>query len=114
MPSLIASRCNASVSSCANTCAIASVIPDVDIVLVMSVWPGFGGQKFIETSLAKLQQIRALLRADQRLEIDGGVGADTIAAAKTAGADTFVAGSAIFGTPDPAAAMARLLALARG
>jgi ribulose-phosphate 3-epimerase len=93
--------------------AIAPIISEVDLVLVMSVWPGFGGQKFIETSLDKLRELRPLLREDQRLEVDGGIAADTIGAAAAAGADTFVAGSAIFGKPDAAASMARLLDLAR-
>lgn len=93
--------------------AITEVLPDVDMVLVMSVWPGFGGQKFIEASLDKLQAIRPLLRTDQRLEIDGGVGVDTIGRCAAAGADTFVAGSAVFGRPDPVAAMRDLLEAAR-
>ena len=92
--------------------AIASVLADVDLVLVMSVWPGFGGQKFIPSALDKVRQLKGLLRPDQRLEIDGGIGASTIAECARAGADTFVAGSAIFRRPDPAAAMNELLQLA--
>jgi ribulose-phosphate 3-epimerase len=88
------------------------VIGAVDLVLVMSVWPGFGGQSFIGSSLDKLRELRALLRPDQRLEIDGGIGRSTIGAAAQAGADTFVAGSAVFGQPDPPAAMLELLNLA--
>lgn len=84
----------------------------VDLVLVMSVNPGFGGQSFIESSLDKLRRVRALLDAEAperpvRLEIDGGIKVDNIAAAAAAGADTFVAGSAIFGTDDYAATIAR-------
>jgi len=93
--------------------AIADVIALVDLVLVMSVWPGFGGQKFIESSLDKLRTIRRLLRPDQRLEVDGGIGHDTVAAVSEAGADTLVAGSAVFGQPDPAAAMLELERLAQ-
>ncbi len=93
--------------------AIAAVVPAVDLVLVMSVWPGFGGQKFIEASLEKLRRVRALVRADQRVEVDGGIAADTIGAAAAAGADTFVAGSAVFGAPDPVAAMKELAELAQ-
>lgn len=93
--------------------AITEVLPDADLILVMSVWPGFGGQQFIEASLDKLQAIRPLLRTDQRLEIDGGVGGDTIGRCAAAGADTFVAGSAVFGRPDPVAAMRDLLEAAR-
>ncbi|NOT01270.1 MAG: ribulose-phosphate 3-epimerase [Phycisphaerales bacterium] len=88
--------------------AIESVIDRVDLVLVMSVWPGFGGQKFIGDVLDKVRTLAGMLRPDQRLEIDGGIDADTIGGAVAAGADTLVAGSAIFGKNDPAAAMALL------
>ena len=74
-----------------------------DMVLIMSVNPGFGGQAFIPSSLDKLQQARRRIEnsgRDIRLEIDGGIKADNIAAAARAGADTFVAGSAIFGSDD--------------
>lgn len=91
---------------------IDAIISDVDLVLVMSVWPGFGGQKFIADVLPKVTELRHRLRPDQRLEIDGGVDATTIASAAAAGADTFVAGTAIFGKPDPAAAMLELEKLA--
>ncbi|MDM8005395.1 MAG: ribulose-phosphate 3-epimerase [Phycisphaerae bacterium] len=93
--------------------ALRPVIGAVDLVLVMSVWPGFGGQKFIGSSLDKLRDLRTLLRPDQRLEIDGGIARSTIEAAVKAGADTLVAGSAIFGQPDPPAAMADLHRLAQ-
>ncbi len=83
------------------------VMDKVDMILLMSVNPGFGGQKFIATALHKLTQVRARIdehvaRGGQeiRLEIDGGVKADNIAAIAKAGADTFVAGSAIFGAKD--------------
>ncbi|MGL4369548.1 MAG: ribulose-phosphate 3-epimerase, partial [Spirochaetota bacterium] len=75
------------------------VIDKVDMVLLMSVNPGFGGQSFIASSLDKLREVRAMIDAsgrDIRLEIDGGVNADNIRAIAEAGADTFVAGSAIF------------------
>ncbi len=85
--------------------AVESVLAEVDLVLVMSVWPGFGGQKFIEKVLEKCRQLRGRLRPDQRLEIDGGIGPETAERAVRAGCDTLVAGSAIFGQPDPAAAM---------
>ena len=79
------------------------VIEDLDIILLMSVNPGFGGQKFIDSSLSKLETVRQLI--DQsgkeiRLEIDGGVKVDNIRKIAAAGADTFVAGSAIFGAED--------------
>jgi ribulose-phosphate 3-epimerase len=79
------------------------VIDKVDMVLLMSVNPGFGGQTFIPGTLAKLRQARAIIEASGhqiRLEIDGGVKVDNIREIAEAGADTFVAGSAIFGTPD--------------
>ena len=78
----------------------------LDLVLIMSVNPGFGGQKFIPGALAKLAEVRRRIDASGRavrLEIDGGVKVDNIGAIARAGADTFVAGSAIFGEPDYAA-----------
>ncbi len=71
----------------------------VDLVLVMSVFPGFGGQAFIPEVLAKTEIIRPALRANQRLEIDGGIGPSTAPAAVEAGFDLLVAGSALFGRP---------------
>ena len=78
-----------------------NVLDEIDLVLIMSVNPGFGGQSFIESSLDKLKKVRQMIDAtgrDIRLEIDGGINKDTIAKAAEAGADTFVAGSAIFNT----------------
>jgi ribulose-phosphate 3-epimerase len=79
------------------------VLEKIDMVLLMSVNPGFGGQKFIPSALGKLQQVREMIRAsgrEIRLEIDGGVKVDNIGEIAAAGADTFVAGSAIFGSKD--------------
>jgi ribulose-phosphate 3-epimerase len=79
------------------------VIDKVDLVLVMSVNPGFGGQSFIDAALRKIERLRTLIDAsgrDIRLEVDGGVKVDNIRRIADAGADTFVAGSAIFGKPD--------------
>jgi ribulose-phosphate 3-epimerase len=79
------------------------VIDKVDVVLLMSVNPGFGGQSFIESTLRKAEKVRKIIDAsgrDIRLEIDGGVKVDNIRRVADAGADTFVAGSAIFGQPD--------------
>ncbi|MCU0936429.1 MAG: ribulose-phosphate 3-epimerase [Gammaproteobacteria bacterium] len=96
------------------------VMDKVDMILLMSVNPGFGGQKFIPGALAKLREARRLIAEsgrDIRLEIDGGVKVDNIRQIAEAGADTFVAGSAIFNTPDyPAtiAAMRAELARAKG
>ena len=76
-----------------------NVIDDIDLVLIMSVNPGFGGQSFINSSLEKISQVRKMIDdsgKDIRLEVDGGINKDTIGLASKAGADTFVAGSAIF------------------
>ncbi len=88
------------------------VIEQVDLVLVMSVNPGFGGQTFIEDTLGKLTAIRKRLRPHQRLEVDGGINGTTAARVTQAGADTLVAGSAVFAQPDPVAAMNHLRELA--
>jgi len=87
------------------------VLDKLDLVLIMSVNPGFGGQKFIASSLDKLADARDIIDGSGRairLEIDGGIKPDNIAAAARAGADTFVAGSAIFGTSDYAATIAAM------
>ena len=87
------------------------VMDKVDLILVMSVNPGFGGQSFIRSALAKLKDVRKRIDASGRkiwLEVDGGVKADNIEEIARAGADTFVAGSAIFGDKDRAAAVGRL------
>jgi len=79
------------------------VIEDIDLILIMSVNPGFGGQSFIDSALRKIEQARQRIEAsgkDIRLEVDGGIKADNIRRVADAGADTFVAGSAIFGKPD--------------
>ncbi len=82
------------------------VIEDIDLILIMSVNPGFGGQSFIDSALRKVEAARSRIDAsgrDIRLEVDGGIKADNIRRVADAGADTFVAGSAIFGRPDYAA-----------
>ena len=87
------------------------VIWELDMVLIMSVNPGFGGQEFIESSLAKLRQARGMIDDsghEIRLEIDGGVKVSNIGEIAAAGADTFVAGSAIFGSDNYAATIAEL------
>jgi ribulose-phosphate 3-epimerase len=89
------------------------VIDKVDMVLLMSVNPGFGGQKFIRSALDKLREVRKMIDAsgrEIRLEIDGGVKVDNIGEIAAAGADTFVAGSAIFGSDDYAATIAAMKA----
>ena len=93
------------------------VLHKLDLVLIMSVNPGFGGQQFIGHALVKIAQVRKRLDESAArtgrsvmLEVDGGIKADNIAAVAAAGADTFVAGSAIFGSPDYAATIARMRA----
>ncbi|AZS51420.1 ribulose-phosphate 3-epimerase [Entomomonas moraniae] len=83
--------------------ALKYVMDKLDMILLMSVNPGFGGQKFIPTTLQKVKEVRALIDAvglDIRLEVDGGISVNNIAEVAKAGADTFVAGSAIFNTSD--------------
>ena len=84
------------------------VMDRLDLILLMSVNPGFGGQSFLPSTLAKIANVRARIDAHMAhggqaiwLEVDGGIKVDNIAAAASAGADTFVAGSAVFGAPDP-------------
>jgi len=79
------------------------LIDDIDLILIMSVNPGFGGQSFIDSALRKIEAARKRIQAsgrDIRLEVDGGIKTDNIRRVADAGADTFVAGSAIFGKPD--------------
>ena len=80
----------------------------VDVVLIMSVVPGFSGQKFMPESLPKAREVKKRLSKNQRLEMDGGIHKETIAAARDAGVDWFVVASAIFDHPDRAAAIAEL------
>jgi ribulose-phosphate 3-epimerase len=92
--------------------ALEEVLPDMDYVLLMSVNPGFGGQRFLMSALDKLRRLRALLRlhgAPAQIEIDGGITADNAAAVADAGAEILVAGSAVFGPADPAQAVQQLL-----
>ena len=94
--------------------AVREVAADLDLLLIMSVNPGFGGQQFIPAAVDKLRRARALLDAAgsrAALEVDGGINRETIAACWRAGADTFVAGNAVFSAPDPRAEIGRLRAL---
>jgi len=87
------------------------VMDKVDLVLIMSVNPGFGGQSFIESAIGKIREARKRIDASGRdiwLEVDGGIKTDNVARVAEAGADTFVAGSAIFGERDRAAAIKRM------
>ncbi|MFF5227658.1 ribulose-phosphate 3-epimerase [Dactylosporangium sp. NPDC000521] len=93
------------------------LLPHFDLLLVMTIKAGFGGQAFIPELLDKVRTARRHVDAghlELRIEVDGGVADDTIAACAEAGADTFVAGTAVFGAEDPAAAVRRLRALANG
>jgi ribulose-phosphate 3-epimerase len=90
---------------------ITEVLDDLDLVLVMSVNPGFGGQRYIPAATDKIRRVRQLLDARgsrAALEVDGGITPETIPAVYQAGADTFVAGTAVFGQPDPARAIQEL------
>ena len=90
---------------------VEEVIPDLDLVLIMSVNPGFGGQRCFFGGIGGVRRIRVffdLRRSKATLEVDGGIGVDTIGAAWQAGADTFVAGQAVFGQSDPAEAIRQL------
>jgi ribulose-phosphate 3-epimerase len=87
------------------------ILPYVDYVLIMSVNPGFGGQKFIERSVEKVARLRATILErglDVRIEIDGGIGIENVGEVVRAGAEMLVAGSSIFGEPDPAEAVGEL------
>lgn len=88
--------------------AIESILEHVELVLVMSVWPGFGGQRFIADVLSKVEELAGRLAPHQRLEIDGGIDLDTIGDAAGAGADVLVAGTAVFRRDDPAEAFRAL------
>lgn len=85
-------------------CVLEDIIEDIDMVLLMSVNPGFGGQKFIEHTYDKIRQLRSLIQrhgCDVRIEVDGGVSMKNAEALSAAGADVLVAGSAVFGAEDP-------------
>lgn len=91
--------------------AIAEVVPELDLLLIMSVNPGFGGQRFISYSVDKVRRARLLLDGEESraaLEVDGGINRETINTVWNAGADTFVAGNAIFAADDPQAEIERL------
>ncbi len=95
--------------------ALEEVLPFVDFILLMSVNPGFGGQKFIQTSVDKLRRLRLMIEErglETKIEIDGGVDADNIATLVDAGAEIFVAGSAIFGGGKPTEAVREMIGAA--
>ena len=88
------------------------VMDKVDLILIMSVNPGFGGQKFIPASLHKIEKLAALSKQSKntfRIEVDGGIGLDTVASVVRAGAEVLVAGNAVFGSGDPKTNSQKLL-----
>jgi ribulose-phosphate 3-epimerase len=99
--------CRAGLALCPATpvSAVSEVTGDVDLVLCMTVNPGWGGQAFLPASAAKVERLRALLGPGPALEVDGGIDARTAGLCAAAGATVFVAGSAVFGAPDPGAAV---------
>jgi ribulose-phosphate 3-epimerase len=91
--------------------AYADLLPEIDTVLIMSVEPGFGGQPFLDVVLPKVRRVRELIREGAHsvwIQMDGGVDEDTIERCAEAGADVFVAGSAVYGSDDPADAVRKL------
>ncbi len=106
-------KCGAVINPDTPVSKIADVIPTCDMVLVMSVFPGFGGQKFIPEALDKLREVKAIVEKCGKnidIEIDGGVSAENVAEVKAAGANVIVAGSAVFKASDRAKAIAALKA----
>ena len=101
-----AAGCTAGLALCPATPvgAASEVVGDLDLVLCMTVNPGWGGQEFLPSSLGKLERLRALLGPGVAIEVDGGIDAETAPACARAGANVFVAGSAVFSAPDPAVA----------
>lgn len=90
---------------------VEEILTDIDLLLVMTVNPGYGGQKFIEASIARIEHARGMLReagSNAVLEVDGGISRETIGRCRAAGADTFVAGNSVFAAADPGAEIAAL------
>jgi ribulose-phosphate 3-epimerase len=105
-----AAGCRAGLALCPATpvSAVSEVVPDVDLVLCMTVNPGWGGQEFLESSLSKLERLHALIGPGPALEVDGGIDAATAGPCAAAGATLFVAGTSVFGSDDPGNAVSRL------
>jgi ribulose-phosphate 3-epimerase len=102
--------CRAGLALCPSTppVAAAEVAADLDLLLCMTVNPGWGGQAFIPASAGKLERLKAMLGPDTALEVDGGIDARTAAVCAAAGATLFVAGTSVFGSPDPGAAVTEI------
>jgi len=105
-----AAGCRAGLALCPATpvSAVSEVVGDVDLVLCMTVNPGWGGQKFLHSSLSKIERLRALVGPGPALEVDGGIDAATAGPCAAAGATLFVAGTSVFGAEDPGIAVSRL------
>jgi ribulose-phosphate 3-epimerase len=106
--------CTAGLALCPGTpVALASeLLSDIDLLLCMTVNPGWGGQEFLPSSIGKLERLRALLGPGPAIEVDGGIDATTAGPCAAAGATAFVAGTALFGAADPAAAFREIAAAA--
>jgi ribulose-phosphate 3-epimerase len=109
-----AAGCTAGLALCPATpvAAASEVLGDLDLLLCMTVNPGWGGQAFLPASLGKLERLRALLGPGVAIEVDGGIDATTAGPCAASGATAFVAGTALFGGPDPAAAFRDIAAAA--
>jgi ribulose-phosphate 3-epimerase len=104
-------RAGAAVNPSTPISSLEEILPHADYVLVMSVNPGFGGQRFISTSIDKVRRLMRMIeerKLETRIEIDGGIDLENIAAVVAAGVEIIVAGSAIFGAADPGAAVREL------
>jgi ribulose-phosphate 3-epimerase len=105
-----AAGCRAGLALCpaSPVSAVSEVVEDVDLVLCMTVNPGWGGQKFLDSSLSKIERLRTLVGPGPALEVDGGIDAATAGPCAAAGATLFVAGTSVFGAEDPGIAVSRL------
>jgi ribulose-phosphate 3-epimerase len=106
--------CTAGLALCPGTPVVAAseLLADIDLLLCMTVNPGWGGQSFLPASLGKLERLRGLLGPGPAIEVDGGIDVTTAGPCASAGATAFVAGTALFGAPDPAAAFREIAAAA--
>jgi ribulose-phosphate 3-epimerase len=108
--------CSAGLALCPGTPVLTAseLVDDIDVLLCMTVNPGWGGQAFLPSSLGKLERARSLLGPGTAIEVDGGIDVDTAGPCAGAGATAFVAGTAVFGAPDPGAAFKEISAAAGG
>jgi ribulose-phosphate 3-epimerase len=113
----LGARAGLAINPATSLCVLDEILPYIDLLLVMSVNPGFGGQSYIPTSTAKVAAARRLIderRLPVEVEVDGGVTVDNVAQLHAAGADTLVMGAGIYGTADPAATIGRVRQLCAG